>query len=108
MNYLVTFAKVSIDKVEGIELLGTYFGGLTPDESEAEQIAYDCVNQSKGGTILPAISILKEPEDLLDMIDAAHARFESKTRQMREAYEILNKTSRSGRKSKKTLKKLLD
>lgn len=108
MNYLVTFAKVSIDKTEGIELLGTYFGGLTPDESEAEKIAYDCVNQSKGGTILPAISILRNPEDLLDMIDAAHARFESKTKQMREAHEILNKTARSGRKSKKTLKKLLD
>jgi hypothetical protein len=108
MNYLVTFAKVSIDKVDGIELLGTYFGGLSPDEAEAEQMAHDCVNQSKGGTILPAISILKTPEDLLEMIDVAHTRFEAKTRQMREAHEILTKTTRSGKKSKKTLRKLLD
>lgn len=105
MIYLVTYAKISIDKEDGIELQGVYFGGLAHTEQEADAIATDCVNSAKNNTILPAIMQLKESHDLLDTLDAAHQRFESKTEQMREVNDILSKSHRYGKKKK--LKKLL-
>lgn len=109
MNYLIAYAKISIDKEEGIELQGIYFGGISDTEKEADEIATECVNISKGGTILPTILKLNAPEDLLDTMDIVNSRFETKTKQMREANEILTKSSRTSRRSKKSqIKKLLD
>lgn len=109
MNYLIAYAKISIDKEEGIELQGIYFGGISDTEKEADEIATECVNISKGGTILPTILRLNAPEDLLDTMDIVNSRFEAKTKQMREANEILTKSSRTSRRSKKSqIKKLLD
>lgn len=109
MKFVVAYAKVSIDKEDGIELQGVYFGGIADAEAEADIIATECVNQIKGGTVLPAILQLHEPQDLLDLLDHAHTRFEAKTAQMREANDILTRSVRTSRKSKKSqIKKLLD
>lgn len=109
MNYVVAFAKISIDKDDGIELQGTYYGGIAENEQEADEIATECVNLSKGGTVLPAIIQMNDPHDLLDTLDLAQTRFEAKINQMREANDILTRTARTSRKSKKSqLKKFLD
>ena len=44
MSYVVAYAKVSIDKEDGIELQGVFFGGVAQDEHEADEIATACVN----------------------------------------------------------------
>lgn len=109
MSYVVAYAKVSIDKEDGIELQGVFFGGVAQDEHEADEIATACVNMVKGGTVLPGILQMAEPHDLLETLDLAFDRFEAKTRQMKEANDIMTRTARTGRKTKKLQpKKLLD
>lgn len=93
-KYCVSFAKVALDKEEGVELLGVYFGGLTYSEEDAELVATECVNSVKGCTVLPTIMPVIEAECLLDLLDDATARFQSKIAQMQEAYHIIHRPAK--------------
>lgn len=102
MIYLVAYAKVTIDKTEGIELLGTFFGGVSPSEAEAEDIARTCVNNHKNTTILPLISSMYHPQDILEKLDQMHDRFVKKVKTMQETHQIISASSKIKKKKSKS------
>jgi hypothetical protein len=89
--YCVSYAKISLDKEDGVELLGVFFGGISHTEQDAEVIAAECVNTTKGCTVIPSILVIKEDMDLLHTMDEACDRFKKKIFQMQEAYSIINR-----------------
>lgn len=90
MYYVIAFAKVTVDKT-GIELQDTYFGGITEDETEAHEMAKECVNRIKGGTILTKVIQTKEKNVLIALSEAIK-KFDITTLQMQEAERIISRT----------------
>lgn len=88
-GYMVAFAKMSIDKEDGISLQGVYLGGVSDTHEEAEVIARECVNSIKGKTILPRIIRIDANYKVIDALYDAHDRFEAMTEKMREAESIM-------------------
>ena len=92
MSYLVAYAKVIIEK-EDIKLQGVYYGGMGETREEAEFLAKDCVNNIKGGTIMPRIV----PLDNYDFIDAMYDitdRFERIVNDMVEMNKTLLRSNK--------------
>jgi hypothetical protein len=92
-GWIVTYAKITIDKDDGISLLGVYFGGVAGDSDEADNIAKECVNTIRGGTIIPKI-IMSNNANIIDALYAAEDKFEDMTSKMRDADDIINKTQK--------------
>lgn len=90
-RYFVAYAKISIDKIDGISLQGVYFGGIGQDKTEAAAIARDCVNCVRGGTILPRIVAVDGDEKLIDAMYIAYEKFEQIVHDMRETDNIMNR-----------------
>lgn len=89
--YLVTYAKVTLDKQSGIQLQGIYFGGTAPSEDEAAQVAKSCVSNNKGGTVLPKVLPLEHYESFIDALYESTQRFEELVGRMKEADQILSR-----------------
>jgi len=92
-TYVVAYAKITTSK-DGINLQGVYFGGLGDSIEEANQVARDCVNRIKGGTILSKVIAVDGNNKLLDVLMDASDKFETITLQMQEAEAIINRTQR--------------
>jgi hypothetical protein len=92
--WIVAYAKISIDKEDGIALQGVYFGGLGETHDEAELIARECVNTIKGGTVLPRILMITDSYKIIDALYDVHDRFESLTNKMREADDIMTREAK--------------
>jgi hypothetical protein len=90
--WVVIYAKISTDKDEGIKLQGTYFGGQAPAFSLAEELARECVNSIKGGTIIPRIYKLDLDNDLVEIMFTATEKFEKEVQRMIEADRIITKS----------------
>jgi UPF0288 family protein (methanogenesis marker protein 3) len=90
MYYVVTFAKVMIGK-SGIEIHGTYFGGVSEEEDEASKIAHECVGRVKNGTTLVKI-IHTDDKIIFNAMSDAIKKFEIIVSQMQEADKIINRT----------------
>ncbi len=90
-SWIVAYAKISIEKGLGVTLQGVYFGGIGRSQIEAEQIARDCVNSIKGGTILPKIVSVNKRHAIIDALYDAADRFEMTTKRMQDAEAVLNK-----------------
>lgn len=93
-KYAVAYAKITTNK-DGINLQGVYFGGVGESLQEANQVAKDCVNRIRGGTILSKVIELDGRNTLLDALMDASDKFEAITLQMQEAEAIINRTQRS-------------
>ena len=94
-KWAVVYAKILLDKDEGVELQGIYFGGIGDTIQDAETIARECVNIIKGGTIMPRI--VKITSDNYSIIDALYDvadKFESTTKRMRDAESILRRNKK--------------
>lgn len=94
-SWMVAFAKILIDKESGISLQGIYLGGISDSCEGAEQLARDCVNTIKGGTILPRVYKLRDDFTLIDALYEAADRFEIMTQKMQEADSIINKSPKA-------------
>ena len=92
--WIVAYAKISIDKEDGIALQGVYFGGIGETHDEAESIARECVNTIKGGTVLPRILMITDSYKIIDALYDVHDRFESLTNKMREADDIMTREAK--------------
>lgn len=95
-KFLVAYAKIVVDKDEGIALAGVYFGGIGDTPTEAEMIARECVNTVKGGTILPRVVKLQGDGQVVDALCDATEKFERVTADMVESDRIISR----GRKRK--------
>jgi len=77
-----------------INLAGIYFGGISEDFEEAEQLARSCVNTIKGGTILPRIFETNQTGQLIELMYEAADRFDTIVNQMRSADEIIERSKK--------------
>lgn len=89
--WVVVYAKISTDKDNGIKLQGTYFGGQAVSFTIAENLARECVNSIKGGTIIPKIFKLDLSGDLVEIMYTATEKFEKEVERMIEADRIITK-----------------
>lgn len=93
-QFMVAYAKIVVDKEDGITLQGVYFGGIGDTLTEAEQIARECVNSIRGGTVLPRVVKLDGECQVIDALYEATERFERITENMVESEQILNRGRR--------------
>lgn len=96
-KYVVAYAKIITDK-EGISLQGVYFGGIGETAEEADEMARECVNNIRGGTILPKVLKITDKGQILDILYDASDRFEQTTTNMQEADKIINRTQSRGQR----------
>ena len=92
-KYVVAYAKFTLDKETGVDVHGVYFGGLGDTITEAEQIARECVNTTRGGTILPKIQRVSSGS-IVDALYDATDKFDVIFAQMNETNEILCQRTR--------------
>jgi hypothetical protein len=90
-RFVVAYAKISTSK-EGINLQGVFFGGLGETVQEADEIARECVNRIRGGTILPKVMPVQGDHRVLDALYDACDKFEQLAGQMQEADDINART----------------
>lgn len=90
-KFVVAYAKITTDKA-GIHLQGVYFGGLGDSVGEADDIARECVNRIRGGTVLPKVMPISGDHQVLEALYDASDKFEMVTLQMQEAEKIINRT----------------
>jgi hypothetical protein len=95
-KFMVAYAKIVVDKDDGIALAGVFFGGIGDSAQEAEGIARECVNTIRGGTILPRVIKLERDGQVIDALYDATEKFERITQSMIESDQIINR----GRKKK--------
>lgn len=92
-DYLVAYAKVVEDN-DGIMLQGVYFGGIGKTYQEASDIARECVNNTRGGTILPKVCEVRGKHQILEALYDVTDRFENITAQMAEADKTIKRSAR--------------
>ena len=88
-KYVVAFARISVDKQDGIIMHGVFFGGIGDTFIEATQIARECVNNIRGGAIIPKILQMSNDENIIDVLYNAADKFEQITKNMLEVHEHL-------------------
>lgn len=91
VSYLVAYAKI-VEDSNGILLQGVYFGGIAAEYDTAAAIAKDCVNSTKGGTILPKVLKLVGKHQALEALYDAVDCFESVTASMVEADQTIRRS----------------
>lgn len=92
-EFVVAYAKIVTDKDDGIILQGVYFGGIGSTMAEAEEIARECVNTIRGGTILPRVIKLDGDGLIIDALYEAAERFDKTVTNMNDANKIVNAKS---------------
>lgn len=97
-NYAIVYAKIVETKDNGIMIDDVFFGGIGSSIEEAEQIARECVNTIKGGTILARVLELTGPEQVVEVLYAAADNFEKITKQMIEAQKTIENTQNRKRR----------
>ncbi len=93
-KYMVAYAKIVLDKDEGIVLAGVFFGGIEDTLAAAELAAKECVNTIRGGTILPKVIKLGEDCKVIDALYDAADKFERVTTNMIESDKIISRGRR--------------
>jgi len=92
--YMVAYAKITEDKRKGILLQGVYFGGIGDTLEDAEHIARKCVNEVRGGTIIPKVLKLQGHRRVIDAMHEAFDKFCDIADQMIEADKIIIRTKK--------------
>ena len=95
--YVVAYAKITEDKRKGISLHGVYFGGIGDTLEDAEQIARKCVNEMRGGTIIPKVLKIRGSYQVISAMNEAFDRFCDIADQMIEADQIICRTKNNKR-----------
>lgn len=90
-SFLVAYAKIVEDKDDGVYMQGVYFGGVATDQKKAEQIARECVNTMKGGTILPKIVPINGRDQVLAAMGRVEKRFQELEVQIFHAEDIMSR-----------------
>ena len=96
-KYLVAYAKVTTDKDDGICLQGVFFGGMGDTPEEADGIARECINTTRGGSIIPKVLKVESKHKLVDTLLEAADKFERIVGLMVEAENTINRNSRKSK-----------
>lgn len=92
--FFVVYAKMVDDKYDGIKLAGVYLGGAGTTQEEAENIARECVNTIKGGTIIPKIIYSKDQHKLIQSMLEIQKKFKKLEEQMLSAQDIIDRNTK--------------
>lgn len=98
VEYVVAYAKITESKEDGIVLEGVFFGGLGETLDEANKLARECVNNIRGGAIIPKIIPLTGDCQVIDALYDATENFEKIRDQMIEASDTIQRTQSLRRK----------
>ena len=98
IRHIVVFARVIEDKQDGVYISGVYFGGLSGTKEGADEIAHYCVNNMRGGIIIPKIFKTSSKNDLLNIMDEARKRFWALEQRMIEAEDIMQRNQERTKK----------
>jgi hypothetical protein len=102
MNQLVIiYAKAVDDKELGVYIEGVYFGGIADNHSQANKIAKQCVNNTRGGSAIPKILPITEPKSLIGIFATAKDRFTKIERDMIENESIIEANQERAKRKKK-------
>lgn len=93
MFYVVVFGKIVEDKADGVYLSGIYYGGMSNNKPEAEDMARYCIKTIKGGCIVPKI-FNSEDGNVLKIMKQAEKKFIEFERRMIEAEDIYTKSNK--------------
>ncbi len=88
--FIIMYAKITVDKVEGPTLSGVYFGGISPLEDEADGIAERCTSETQGGLIIPKVLPMGE-RSLFQASAFLRTQFEKMADRMLDNHKTLNR-----------------
>lgn len=94
--YVVCYAKITTEKSSFVSMSEVYFGGVAQTLQDAEVIARDCVNSSRGGTIVPKIAKTSEDDHgcIIDTLDDLVGKLDDMLVNMQESEIIINNSSK--------------
>ncbi len=99
--YVITYARVVFDGANGVCLDGVFFGGIAGSQQDADTLAGLCTKAVHGGTAVPRVLPLTQPESLLDVLELARQRFNQLERDMVEAEDtLISSVERNKRRSR--------
>tara|TARA_R110000751_G_scaffold50766_7_gene111928 strand:- start:563 stop:865 length:303 start_codon:yes stop_codon:yes gene_type:complete len=99
--YVVAYVKIVDNKRDGIKMQGVYFGGVGDTLEAAEEIAKKCVNEVRGGTVIPKVFPLENKLRVVETMHDAEHKFDQIAESMMQAEEILGKQTNKRRRRKK-------
>ncbi len=98
IEYLITYAKYTNDKQEGMMFNDVYFAGIEQTKEAAEVLGRECVNTVKGGTVIVKINKVTKPYSILEVMYDIIDQQEKFANELAEAQQILNAPSRKKKK----------
>lgn len=98
IEFLVTYAKYTNDKSDGIVFGDVYFAGIESTREAAEALGKECVNTVKGGTIIVKINKVLPPYNVLEIMYDVIDMQQKFADDLAEAQQILNSTNRKKKK----------
>ncbi len=93
-KFLVAYAKIVVEKDDGIALAGVFIGGIGDTKEEADAIARDVVNTVRGGTIIPRVTKLTGDGQVIDAMYDATEKFDRIVTSMVESDDIISRGRR--------------
>jgi hypothetical protein len=92
-EFLLVYAKLILDKKEEVQLINVYLWGVYHSQEEADKAAAECINQIKGGAIVPRVFLHKPESHLCDTFYEAMEWYDKMCKKMSETNKILQKAS---------------
>jgi hypothetical protein len=92
-EYLLVYAKLILDKKEEVQLINVYLWGIYGSQEEADKAATECVNQIKGGAIVPRVFLHDPQSNLCDTFYEAMEWYDKMCRKMTDTNRILLKAN---------------
>lgn len=93
-EYLLVYAKMILDKKDEVQLINVYLWGMYPTQQDADTAATECVNQIKGGAIVPRVFLHNPDNSICDTFYEAMEWYEKMCRKMTDTNRILLKASK--------------
>lgn len=92
--WVVVYARIVDSKEDGVYLAGVHFGGIAIEKTEADSIARECVNNIRGGTIMPKVLRLNGRHRLPAVMQDELSRFKKIESRMQDTAQIIDRSMR--------------
>jgi hypothetical protein len=101
MWYAVVYGKAVDDKQLGVYLDGIYFGGMSDDKSEADKIATECSNNTRGGVAICKVVPIECENTLPSLLDKLRDQYAKIERDMINTEDIITDNAAKSKKRRK-------
>jgi len=93
--WFVIYGKAIDDRKSDVRIAGVFFGGAANTKEEAEKIARECVNSTRGSTAIPRLYNINNDGELIKTMDDAIVWFKRKEDQMLSNAEVLSRATKN-------------